>query len=31
MEVKIVRGIGCDTPSQGSDKSIDRTNKRREK
>jgi len=31
MEVKIVRGIGCDTPGQGSNKAIDRTNKRREK
>ena len=31
MEVKIVRGIGCDTPSRGSDRAIDRSNKGRER
>jgi len=27
VEVKIVRWIVCDTPSRGSDKAIDRSNK----
>jgi hypothetical protein len=31
MEMKIMPGIGCDTPSQESNKAIDRTNKRKEK
>ena len=31
MEVKIVRGISCDTPCQRSDKAIEITNNRREK
>ncbi len=31
VEVKIVRWIGCDTPNRGSDRAIDRSNKRKEK
>jgi hypothetical protein len=31
MEMKIMPGIGCDTPSQESDKAMDRINKKKEK
>ena len=31
VEVKIVRWIGCDTPSRGIDRTIARSNKRKER